>query len=86
MASFRFVHQCDVLIVVIHFWCLFLRGRTRDRDRVDNIEDQYLSIDIQFKKKNPKELFLFLVINEQGKQSYLILCFQSISILAKYRI
>jgi hypothetical protein len=47
---------------------------------VDNIEDQYLSIDIQFKKKNLEDLFLFLVLNKQGKR--LILCFQSISILA----
>jgi hypothetical protein len=54
------------------------------RDRVDNIEDQYLSIDVLFKKKNPEDLFLFLVINEQGKR--LILCFQSVSISAIYRI
>jgi hypothetical protein len=47
---------------------------------IDDTKDQYLSIDIQFKKKNPEDLFLFLVINEQGKR--LILCFQSISILA----
>jgi hypothetical protein len=47
---------------------------------IDDTEDQYLSIDEQFKKKNPEDLFLFLVINEQGKR--LILCFQSISILA----
>jgi hypothetical protein len=50
------------------------------RINIDDSEDQYLSIDIQFKKKNPEDLFLFLVINEQGKR--LILCFQSISILA----
>jgi hypothetical protein len=50
----------------------------------DDIEDQSLSIDIQFKKKNPKDLFLFLVINEQGKR--LILCFQSVSISAIFRI
>jgi hypothetical protein len=45
---------------------------------IDDTEDQYLSIDEQFKKKNLKDLFLFLVINEQGKR--LILCFQSVSI------
>jgi hypothetical protein len=26
---------------------------------IDDTEDQYLSIDIQFKKKNPEDLFLF---------------------------
>jgi hypothetical protein len=41
---------------------------------IDDTEDQYLSIDEQFKKKNPEDLFLFLVINEQGKR--LILCFK----------
>jgi hypothetical protein len=51
---------------------------------VDNIEDQYLSIDVLFKKKNPEDLFLFLVINKQGKR--LILCFQSVSISTIYRI
>jgi hypothetical protein len=84
MPSSLFVHQYHALIVVICFRCLLLRGRTRVRDRVDNIKDQYLSIDIQFKKKNPEDLFLFLVINEQGKR--LIPCFQSVSISAIYRI
>jgi hypothetical protein len=51
---------------------------------IDDTEDQCLSIDEQFKKKNPEDLFLFLVINEQGKR--LILCFQSVSIFAIYRI
>jgi hypothetical protein len=35
---------------------------------IDDTEDQYLSIDIHFKMKNPEDLFLFLVINEQGKR------------------
>jgi hypothetical protein len=34
---------------------------------VGNIDDQYLSIDEQVKKKNPGYLF-YLVINKQGKQ------------------
>jgi hypothetical protein len=51
---------------------------------INNIEDQYLSINVLFKKKNPEDLFLFLVINEQGKR--LILCFQSVSISAIYHI
>jgi hypothetical protein len=37
-----------------------------------------------FKKKNPEDLFVFLVISEQGKR--LILCFQSVSISAIYGI
>jgi hypothetical protein len=59
MPSFLFVHQCHVLIVIFLFRCLFLRDRTRVRDRVDNIEDQYLSIDVLFKKKNSEDLFYF---------------------------
>jgi hypothetical protein len=50
----------------------------------DDIEDQYLSIHVLFKKKNPEDLILFLVINEQGK--HLIPCFQSVSVSAIYRI
>jgi hypothetical protein len=38
---------------------------------IDDTEDQCLSIDEQFKKKNPEDLFLFLVINEQGKRMIL---------------
>jgi hypothetical protein len=33
--------------------------------KIDNIEDQYLSIDEQFKKKNPGYLY-FLVINNKA--------------------
>jgi hypothetical protein len=51
---------------------------------IDDTEDQYFSIDIQFKKRNPEDVFLFLIINEQGKR--LILCFQSIPISAIYHI
>jgi hypothetical protein len=51
---------------------------------IDDTEDQLFSVDIQFKKRNPEDLFLFLIINEQGKR--LILCFQSIPISAIYRI
>jgi hypothetical protein len=77
-------HQYHALIVVIRFRCLLLHDRTRVWDWVDNTEDQYLSINVLFKKKNSEDLFLFLVINEQGK--HMILCFQSTSILAKYCI
>jgi hypothetical protein len=83
MPSFLFAHKCHALIVVIHFQCLLLRDRTRVRDRVDNIE-AILIHGVLFKKKNLEDLFLFLVINEQGKR--LILCFQSVSISVIYRI
>jgi hypothetical protein len=84
MPSSLFAHQYHALIVVIRFRCLLLRDRTRVRDRVDNIEEQYLSIDVLSKKKNLEDLFLFLVKNEQGKR--LILCFQSVPISAIYHI
>jgi hypothetical protein len=42
---------------------------------IDDTEDQYLSIDEQVKKKNPGYLF-YLVINKQGKQPPLNLCFK----------
>jgi hypothetical protein len=35
--------------------------------KIDNTEDQYLSINEQVKKENPGYLF-YLVINKQGKQ------------------
>jgi hypothetical protein len=35
--------------------------------KINNIDDQYLSIDEQVKKENPGYLF-YLVINKQGKQ------------------
>jgi hypothetical protein len=47
---------------------------------IGDTEDQYLSIDIQFKKKFPEDLFLFyLVINNKASSPPSEPMFQSIS-------
>jgi hypothetical protein len=58
------LHRCHVLnVVFLSDVFLLLPGRIRSwceqQHRVDNTEDQYLSIDEQVKKKNPGYLFYF---------------------------
>jgi hypothetical protein len=63
---------------------LYLLGRNPEIDvsnasdvRIDNTEDQYLSIDEQVKKKNPGYLF-YLVINNKASSPPSEPMFQSI--------
>jgi hypothetical protein len=68
------VHRCHVLNAIPFLVCLFFFPVGSGVDvsnefdvKINNTDDQYLSINEQVEKKNPRCLF-YLVINKQGKQ------------------